>query len=283
MINMTKSTRKWLLITATSLTLIFTLFKCNPQLSQSVKGLFTTISSTSDKVNPQTIPLSDYDSLLAVHQQLKHDYSVFQRSSTLTQEQLKQENKRLNKLLNSRRKQKIRTITRTVVNTEVQDSLKSVIDQLQSSISSAPDTVIKDSIVYITKYPQPLYDRYQDSHISLTVMGPKVYSQLFSQEQDSSLLRSTPKDNYFFLSTTDTLSIYHTTQNPLFKPKTHNVVISSTSPYSSVDTRSYSIDTRPKRLSLGVHLGYGTTYRNQSFQLAPTLSLGLNYNLLNIK
>lgn len=63
------------------------------------------------------------------------------------------------------------------------------------------------------------------------------------------------------------------------------VEIISLNPYSDINNvRSYiQIKEKPKRIGLGVHIGYGAFIQNEVIKTTPFIGIGLNYNLINIK
>lgn len=72
----------------------------------------------------------------------------------------------------------------------------------------------------------------------------------------------------------------------LKKEKNKNYLeITSLNPYSDIkDARSYiQIKEKPKRIGLGVHIGYGAFIQNEVIKTTPFVGIGLNYNLINIK
>lgn len=69
-------------------------------------------------------------------------------------------------------------------------------------------------------------------------------------------------------------------KNPWFKPKQSTVSIRNLNPNTlTQELRSVTIQERPKRLSLGLQVGYGLN----SSGISPYVGVGLNYNVLSLK
>ena len=70
--------------------------------------------------------------------------------------------------------------------------------------------------------------------------------------------------------------------NGWFKPKDYEVKILNLNPNTATkELRSYQVKEQPKRISLGVQVGYG--FGLLDFKAQPYVGLGLQYNLVGIK
>ena len=121
------------------------------------------------------------------------------------------------------------------------------------------DSIFKDSLIYI--YPE---------YRSLISMGKWVNGTAVSNKDGTVL----------------DLQI-HNEFNVAIKKKDKKSVVEVTSmnPYSTLESvRSFTeIPKDVKRIGVGLHVGYGATLMNNEIKLAPVISIGVNYNLINIK
>ncbi len=72
--------------------------------------------------------------------------------------------------------------------------------------------------------------------------------------------------------------------NGWFKPRTNEVRVKNLNPNTiTQELRSFTVKQKPKRISLGLHLGYGATVRDNQVYLTPVISGGLNIAIVQIK
>lgn len=136
-------------------------------------------------------------------------------------------------------------------NTNIKSNTKNTI--------TSKDTIIKDSLIYI--YPE---------YRSLVSMGKWVNGTAVSNK-DGTVLDLQIRNEF----------------NVVIKKKDKKSVVEVTSmnPYSTLESvRSFTeIPKDVKRIGVGLHVGYGATLMNNEIKLAPVISIGVNYNLINIK
>lgn len=136
-------------------------------------------------------------------------------------------------------------------NTNIKSNTKNTI--------TSKDTIIKDSLIYI--YPE---------YRSLVSMGKWVNGTAVSNK-DGTVLDLQIRNEF----------------NVVIKKKDKKSVVEVTSmnPYSTLESvRSFTeIPKDVKRIGIGLHVGYGATLMNNEIKLTPVVSVGINYNLINIK
>ncbi len=123
------------------------------------------------------------------------------------------------------------------------------------------DTLIKDSLYYI--YPE--------------------YSVDWVNEWEQGKIRASKDSIYRQITFTNEFEITIGEQrNKWFKPREYDVSVKNLNPNTSTkELRAFTVRAKPKRFTLGLHLGYGMDLVN--FRPVPYVGVGVGFTILEIK
>lgn len=129
------------------------------------------------------------------------------------------------------------------------------------TIVSRSDTVYIDSLIYIY---------------------PEYYSE-WNERWDSGFIRANRDSIHRQVKVHNEYEItLGSVSNGWFKKKTYDVMVKNLNPNTRTEElRSFQVKENPKRISLGIHAGYGLSL--STFQPTPYIGIGVGFNLLGVK
>jgi hypothetical protein len=155
----------------------------------------------------------------------------------------------------------------------LQDVVKDYQGKLDYALVLANNTTSSGSTVTIVEY-DTIYN---------TEFKYPIYSTMWENKWERGYIRATRDSIYRDIKISNEFEA--TTgkgKNKLFKKREYAISVKNKNPNTlTTELRSINIRADPKRLTLGLFVGYGYSLKN--YELSPQIGIGINYTILPIK